>query len=202
MCHATLDILTFPRLKVLSVMLVLIILIIVIISFIEMARTYHPIFIGDFVSEKTALEAMVKNCSEFSYRNNRVNFRLLCDIIGCLVIPSSISAFFYIQICRVLLNRDRDLERNRDLSVAFFLNWLFLDPLLEPLLLPNIGGIGFRVPAKSHFAKKFLQHVGRKVNIFTRRSLFALFPFESAIFPDNSQTVPGTTQKSSQFVIP
>ena len=46
------------------------------------------------------------------------------DMIVCLAIPAVLTGFCYVPIFRVLLNRDRDEDRNRRLVIAMFLNWL------------------------------------------------------------------------------
>ena len=57
-------------------------------------------------------------------RNNYKNLRLMWDMVVCLAIPAVLTGFCYVPIFRVLLNRDRDEDRNRRLVIGMFLNWL------------------------------------------------------------------------------
>ena len=57
-------------------------------------------------------------------RNNYKNLRLMWDVFVCLAFPALLTGFCYVPIFRVLLNRDRDEDRNRRLVIAMFLNWL------------------------------------------------------------------------------
>ena len=62
------------------------------------------------------------HCSYLNSRSNSYNLRFLWNIMACLILPAFISGFIYIQICRVLLNRDRNESRNKAFSITFFLD--------------------------------------------------------------------------------
>ena len=127
-CHPTRDILTVTRLRALSMVLVLVVLAFLAANIIDMSINYR-MYSHDYEYDyhNTTVDRFIENCAQFTKRNNKQHFRLFLDICICLIIPAVPTAFFYSQIIKSLLQRDRDQERNRSLVMAMLLNctaWL------------------------------------------------------------------------------
>ena len=122
-CHPNRQILTPQFLRILSCSLVMLILIPIGLNVWSMSVHF---WMADQVKDQTksTFERFLRNCSNFTIRTNAEHFRLLWDILACLGVPASLSAFFYFKICQVLMNRDRNENRNRNLTLVFFFNWL------------------------------------------------------------------------------
>ena len=63
-----------------------------------------------------------KFCVLFYERTPR---RIWIESCLFLFLPAFLASFFYISVCRVLMARDRDEERNRNLSIAFITSCFF-----------------------------------------------------------------------------
>ena len=127
-CHPTREIFTRKVKRAFSIALVVAILILVLANMADMSINYRPVVVdtGHYLEDyyNTTFDLLVENCSQFTRRNNKENLRLLWDVAVCLVVPAIPTGFFYLQIFKVLLGRDRDQGRNRELVIAMFLNWL------------------------------------------------------------------------------
>ena len=64
----------------------------------------------------------LQRCESISRRNW---YRLLVEGVLFFAGPTLITGFFYGRIGWVLLHQDRRVSRNRVLTMAFFLSWLF-----------------------------------------------------------------------------
>ena len=64
------------------------------------------------------------NCQYFIFRNNVHRPILTRDIVLFFCVPASVSAFFNLRTFRVLHRRERNQHRNRNLILAFVMNWI------------------------------------------------------------------------------
>ena len=123
-CHATRDFLDGKNMQTLCLAIIGTIVLRVAGILLEMTVSYRALFTGDYDHTESYSDRFLYNCFYFNSRSNSYNLRPFWDIIACLILPAFISGFIYIQICRVLLNRDRCESRNKAFSVTFFLDWL------------------------------------------------------------------------------
>ena len=61
-------------------------------------------------------------CEEFL--NSRSFIRVFLEMLVCLIMPATISGFFYLSVGIQLMKRESERARNRNLSLAFVLSWL------------------------------------------------------------------------------
>ena len=123
-CHPTTNILTELRMKLLCVTLTVVILVPLFVNtwlmLVNTPRTVLFLMIEGGFSKK---DNFLRNCCTFNLRSIHEDPSLILSLVLCLGIPAIVTGVFYIKVAQVLLNRDRDQERNRNLSLAFFLNW-------------------------------------------------------------------------------
>ena len=122
----------------------------------------------------------IQNCMLFVDRRNA---KVSLDWIIFMVIPAVASGYFYIRISKVLLNRELDTERNRNLSIAFGVSWLIWILLWSPnyvLMLmkkPKFTELsfGYSLYKYATVSKSFVQLLYSQINPFLL--LVVLKPF-------------------------
>ena len=113
----------------------------------------------------------IKNCMLFVDRRNA---KVSLDWIIFMVVPAIASGYFYIRISKVLLNRELDTERNRNLSIAFGVSWVIWVFLWSPnyiLMLmrkPKFTefSFGYSLYKYATVSKSFVQLLYSQINPF------------------------------------
>ena len=123
-CHPAAKILSQGNMKKISLVLVLAIVIILNLNFLDMALFGRQVSSNFNTTTMSSWKKFVWNCGNFIYRNNFYRPILARDIVIFFGIPALASAFLYIRIFRVLQARERNQNRNRNLIVAFVMNWV------------------------------------------------------------------------------
>ena len=116
-CHPTSDLLkNFKFLISISLSIVGVIIVSILL---EIALLIYE-YVGSTESEKYNLRFLV-GCFDSMKRQT---VRLVIDIVLYFGVPALISCYCYLRVGIVLLTRDRNQTRNRNLSIALFLSWL------------------------------------------------------------------------------
>ena len=170
-CHPTKNYLETKRLKLYCLALVIIISVTVVANVVDMYfnnRQIHTFVENDayyetFAEGELVVDGFFESCSVFVLRSNQNKSILLWDVLASLVIPALLSAFFYIKICTALLKRERDQERNRNLTIAFFLNWLLWVIFWSVYYFLTSLSLGQKNSNKSASDRTFLDNLEGKI---------------------------------------
>ena len=122
-CHPTASISSEENMKRFSLAIIPAIALILTLTFIHMRTFGRQIYPTFNTNSNEGWNKFVANCKYFTYRNNIKQPILSRDILTFFCLPASIAAFLYIRIFIVLRGRERNENRNRNLIVAFLLNY-------------------------------------------------------------------------------
>ena len=125
-CHPRRNILSSRVLRVLSVFLILYVSLALVANGLDMYFNFYPMETGSSSGAQkwhfhSKVEIFLNNCEAYV---NRTNKRAVIDCIITLVIPASISCFFYVSIMVTLCNQKTHTSRNSTLSICFAASWL------------------------------------------------------------------------------
>ena len=137
-------------------------------QFSNLTKVHHFL---EFSTEYGTDNTFIKNCMLFVDRRNA---KVSVDLIIFMVVPAIASGYFYIRISKVLLNRELDTERNRNLSIAFGVSWLIWILLWSPnyilmlVIRPRFREVSLKYSIYNYatVSKSFVQLLYSQINPF------------------------------------
>ena len=118
-CHPTSDFLTHKKLVFMASLIIVVASCGAISNILLME--FSPSEFGEYGLQHSKQPSFVGNCVAFLFRDR---LRIIFEASLFMVFPAIASAFFYISICKLILKRELDEERNRNLSIALCISWV------------------------------------------------------------------------------
>ena len=123
-CHPTSNYLSDIKLRLIAGLIVVLSCLPLVGNWVDMKFNFFDIRAGDYEDKGFFFyhdSKFVYRCVGFYYRRAR---RILIEASVFMIVPWMLSGYFYFSISRDILKREHDVERNRNLSIAFCINWM------------------------------------------------------------------------------